>query len=164
MLRPAQLYEEQLKKLYTETWYDMSKIYYHGWCSSSDIIIQNNNSETHQFVSVDKKDNVIGYLSYSIDWASKCVYNIAIISLADKPNIVFAKDIKQAIDDIFFKYNLNRIYWLAYADNPAVRGYRNFIKKHGGKECGYQRQAVILLDGKLHDSVEFEILKSEYSK
>ena len=47
-------------------------------------------------------------------------------------------------------------------DNPAIRGYRNFIKKHGGRECGYYRQIARLQDGKLHDRVEFEILKEEW--
>lgn len=57
---------------------------------------------------------------------------------------------------------MNRISWFAYVENPAIRGYRNFIKKHGGRECGYYRQIAKLQDGKLHDSVCFEILASEF--
>ena len=63
---------------------------------------------------------------------------------------------------LFEKYRMNRIGWFAFADNPAVRGYRNFIKKHGGRECAYLRQISKLADGKLHDAVEFEILAEEF--
>ena len=57
---------------------------------------------------------------------------------------------------------MNRISWKAYVDNPAVRGYRNFIKKYGGRECAYHRQIARLQDGRLHDMVEFEILAEEW--
>ena len=59
---------------------------------------------------------------------------------------------------------MNRMSWCCFADNPALRGYRNFIKNHGGKECGYYRQVTKLQDGMLHDKVEFEILASEFKK
>ena len=57
---------------------------------------------------------------------------------------------------------MNRLEWTCYADNPAIRGYRKFIKLCGGVECGYRRQCVLLPDGKLHDQVRFEILKEEF--
>lgn len=38
------------------------------------------------------------------------------------------------------------------------------IREHGGKECGYRRQVARLMDGKLHDAVEFEILASEFKR
>lgn len=59
---------------------------------------------------------------------------------------------------------MNRISFRCYVDNPAIRGYRNFIRKHGGRECGYYRQNARLQDGKLHDSVEFEILACEFRR
>lgn len=51
--------------------------------------------------------------------------------------------------------------WWGYKDNPAIKGYRKFIKRFGGRECGYMRQTSKLMDGKLHDSVMFEILKED---
>lgn len=54
--------------------------------------------------------------------------------------------------------------WYCIADNPAIRGYRNFIKRYGGNECGYYRQCTKLQDGKLHDTVIFEIISSEFKK
>ena len=65
---------------------------------------------------------------------------------------------------IFEVYHMNRIQWCCYADNPAIRGYRNFVKRHGGRECGYYRQVSRLMDGKFHDSVQFEILADEFKR
>lgn len=68
------------------------------------------------------------------------------------------------IIDVFlvWDYTDTILSWCAFVENPAIKGYRNFIKKHGGRECAYHRQVAKLLDGKLHDNVEFEILASEF--
>lgn len=163
MLKPAQLYKEQLEKLQYETWYSEGSKYYNGSVGFNEIKLWDNNCDCHQFVSVDKDDNVIGYICYAVDWTAMSVCNFGIISYK-KGSIEFAKDLYKAICNIFEVYHMNRIEWSAYADNPAIRGYRNFIKKHGGRECGYCRQVTKLQDGKLHDSVQFEILAEEFVK
>lgn len=163
MLKPAQLYEKPLQKCMINTWYKPEYIYYHGGTGEYTLDLPDNNKNQHCFVSVDKDDNVIGYISYNVDWDAMSADNWGIISF-DKGNIEFAKDLYQAICDCFEIYRLNRISWFCYADNPAIRGYRNFIKKHGGRECGYYRQYIKLKDGKLHDSVSFEILAEEFKK
>lgn len=163
MLRPAQLYKEQLEIKNIESWYDPKNIYYHGGTGEYSINVPDNNAEVHSFVSIDKDDNVIGYIGYNVDWQAMSVDNFGMISF-DKGNLEFVKDIYKAICDCFEVYHMNRISWYCYADNPAIRGYRNFIKRHGGRECGYFRQYIKLRDGRLHDSVCFEVLASEFKK
>lgn len=163
MLLPAQLFAEELKLKNAATWYDTTRyMYWHGGCGASDIVLSDNTYENHQFVSVDKNDKVLGYISYCVDWNALSADRFGAVSF-DIGNAVVAKDLAQAIDDIFRKYHLNRVEWMCYTDNPAIRGYRTFIKKCGGKECAYYRQVTRLLDGKLHDAVSFEILASEYN-
>lgn len=161
MLKAAQLYKEELSKLYLETWYKPENIYYTGWTGDSVPEVPDNNYDSHHFVSVDKTGKIIGYISYCISWISMSADRFGIISF-DKGNIEFVKDLYNAICDLFEKYQMNRVSWSCFVDNPAIRGYRNFIKKHGGIECAYYRQVAKLQDGKLHDSVEFEILASEF--
>ena len=162
MLLPAQLFAEELKLKNAATWYDTAHyMYWNGDCGSSDITLSDNTYDNHQFVSVDKDNKVIGYISYAVDWTSLNADQFGAISF-DIGNVIVAKDLAQAIDDIFHKYHLNRVQWFCYADNPAIRGYRSFIKKCGGRECAHYRQVTRLLDGKLHDAVSFEILASEY--
>lgn len=163
MLRPAQLYAEELQRKNTESWYRPENIYWNGGTGDSGIELPNDNYDSHCFVSVDKNDNVIGYISYNVDWSAMSADRFGMISY-DKGNLEFAKDLYRAICNLFEVYHMNRISWCCYADNPAIRGYRNFIKKHGGRECGNYRQIARLQDGKLHDSVQFEILAEEWRK
>lgn len=161
MLKTAQLYAEKLQRANTESWYKPENIFWNGGPYDSGINLYDNNNECHQFVSVDENDNVIGYIGYAVDWAAMSCDRFGIISF-DRGNLEFVRDVYTAVCNIFEVYHMNRIEWHAYADNPAIRGYRNFIKRHGGRECGYYRQSSKLQDGKLHDSVHFEILAEEF--
>ena len=163
MLKAAQLYDQELQEQNLQAWYKPENIFWNGGTGDSQINLPDNNYDTHNFVSVDKDDRVIGYITYAVNWNAMSADSFGAISY-DRGNIEFAKDLYMTICDIFEKYNLNRMSWWCFADNPAIRGYRNFIKKHGGKECGYCRQIAKLQDGKLHDSVLFEILAREFKK
>lgn len=163
MLKPAQLYIDQLTTADVATWYDMSSIYWHSGTGCTQINVSDSTHEIHQFVSVDKDDRVIGYITYSVDWCARSVYQMGMVSY-DKGNILFIKDLLQCIHNIFHVYNLNRIEWYSYADNPAIDGYRKFINKYGGREVGMLHSVAMLMDGKIHDSVIFEILKSDIKR
>lgn len=163
MLKPAQLYKEKLQEENIKAWYKPENIFWNGGSGDSQIDIREDNYDCHQFVSVDKDNNVIGYIGYSVDWAAMSAWQFGIISYR-KGSVEFARDVYKAVCNLFEVYHMNRIQWCAYADNPAIRGYRNFIKKHGGRECGYYRQAARLQDGRLHDCVNFEILAEEFKK
>ena len=99
-------------------------------------------------------DNLIGYISYNVDWASMSADRFGIVSFGEG-NIEFAKDVYCVICELFEKYHMNRISWFTYVENPAIRAYRNFIKKHGGKECGYYRQVAKLQDGKITIGIDY---------
>ena len=163
MLKPAQLYKEKLQEENIKSWYKPENIFRNGGPADSQINILEDNYDCHQFVSVDKENNIIGYIPYSVDWSAMSADKFGIISFK-KNSIEFAKDVYKVVCNLFEVYHMNRISWCAYTDNPAIRGYRNFIKKHGGRECSYFRQIARLQDGKLHDSVNFEILAEEFRK
>ena len=44
------------------------------------------------------------------------------------------------------------------------KGYKKLIKKFGGKQVGKLTQNTRLLDGKLHDTVFYEIFREDYLK
>lgn len=163
MLKPAQLYREELQKKYVECWYKPENQYYSGWTGMQIPDLPDNCYDTHDFVSVDKDNNVIGYISYCINHVSLSVDRLGIISFK-KGDLTFGRDIYESICNIFEAYGMNRIEFFAFADNPAVKAYRNFIRKHGGRECAYKRQCARLQDGKLHDAVIFEILAEEFKR
>ena len=90
MLKPAQLYKEKLMEESINSWYKPENIFY------SDIgdglpEIPDNNYDGHHFVSVDKNDDVIGYICYSINWPVMSAYGFGIISFR-KGSLEFARD------------------------------------------------------------------------
>lgn len=159
MLKAAQLYVSELNAKMLEIWYDPEYVF----CTRCNccLSLSDNNYKNHEFVSVNKDGDIIGYISYKIDHEIRGANDIIIISF-QKGNIEFIKDVHIAIYNIFNKFNINRVQWYCFADNPAIAGYRKFIKKYGGVECAYFRQDSMLQDGKLHDSVIFEILRDEF--
>lgn len=161
MLRPAQLYAEKLAEAQVNTWYNPKYMYYMGGTFSEASELGGDNRNTHNFVSVDKDDEVVGYISYYVNWESMSAKNLGIIGFGDA-NVLFAKDVYEAISNIFTVYHFNRLSWFCIADNPAIKAYRRLVKMYGGRECGYHRQATKLQDGKLHDVVDFEILACEF--
>lgn len=163
MLKTAQLYTTELTEKMYKTWYDPKYIYYHYAPGNCLIDLPQDNFHTHDFVSVDEDNNVVGYIAYNVNYTSMSAEYWSIIGFTEC-SIIFAQDIYLAICNAFDKFNMNRIEWSCIADNPAIRGYRNFIKKHGGTECAKFRQSIKLQDGKLHDIVYFEILKEEFRR
>lgn len=162
MLKPAQLYKEQLSAALFATWYDLKYQFYNAddYCFVPDF--QNSNEQDWQFVSINNDNNLLGYISFRADrktmaamWWGAVSFHIG--------DIRFIRDLFELVCDAFYKYGFERITWICVDDNPAVSGYRKFIKRHGGRECGYYRQSIRLMDGKLHDEVIVEILKSEFS-
>ncbi len=161
MLKPAQLYREELQEKRIGTWYDPAYIYYNSGTGGDEIDLPDNSRDQHCFVSVNGSGEAIGYISYDIDWAAMSAGQFAIISF-QRGNALFGRDVYRAICDLFDVYHLNRVEWFCYADNPAYRGYSRFIKNHGGKECARYRQCAKLADGELHDAVGFEIMAEDW--
>lgn len=165
MLKPAGLYEDELKLLDMEVCYgNMKYQYYYGdpFYSTLNITGDNGGCEGYHFVSVDEKDNILGYIGYSVDPVSKTAKYWGAKSY--KTSIIFAQDCLKVIDDVFCKFNLNRIEWFCYADNPATRGYDKLVEKYGGTRAGYLHKERMLADGELHDTIIYEIMRENYLK
>lgn len=160
MIAPAQMYETELKQLYYNTFYDSKYMYYRGCWGTSELQIPNNSYDSHAFAIIENNE-VIGYVTYAINFASKVVNGFGIISF--KPSVCFGKDLLKIIDDIFNKYNMNKIEFRAYLDNPVIRHYYKFAEKFGGRLVGILKDTVILEDGELHDEVMFEMFKRDYN-
>ena len=161
MIKPAQLYAEELKRLYCETWYDSKYMYYRGYPGSQRLQIPDNCYENHNFAILED-DEVIGYIAYSINWHARVAYNFGIISF--KPSLTFGIDLRKIIDDIFNEYKMNKIEFCCIGGNPALKHYYRFIEKFGGREVGVYKQSVVLLDGELHDEILFELFRDDYLK
>ena len=159
MLKPAQLYKNELQRKYIDRWYDISAQYYVSGAERNALDIPDDPDNRCYFACVNHLDNVVGYFSYSIDWQAHSVARIGLISFVDVPNILLINDVIKHIKSLFANNNIRRVEWGAYEDNPAMRGYEKLAARFGGRKIGTYRQCCMLLDGKLHDFSVFEILK-----
>lgn len=162
MLKNAKLYEDRLKPIILEHQYELAQNLACGGTGGNTPGYPDNNYDSHHFVSVDGEDNILGVCGYEIDWASRVVTSIYILSYSDAPRPLFGRDILKMIDDIFYKYNLNKIEWSVYSDNPAINAYKKFCKRYGGREVGTLYQHILLMDGKIHDTTLFELTREKY--
>lgn len=159
MLVPAQLYKEELRNKIISTWYSLEYQYY--WQSyNQEPNFDDNNLYGRQFAFVED-DKVTGYFSYSIDNSSKSLYNMGLLSF-EKPNYHFIKAVTSHIKWLFDEKIIDRIEFFAYEDNPAIKGYDKMAERFGGKRAGKFTRSQKLYDGKLHNTIMYEILREDY--
>ena len=116
-----------------------------------------------QMVSVDKDNNVVGYLCAYTDRQSNKVSGIAAINFYDL-SITFSKDFYIFLSDLFTKYNFNKIEWRVVIGNPAEKMYDRIVSKYGGNIIGIQRQSTMLQDRTLCDEKFYELFREDYIK
>ena len=164
MIGIAQEYYDQIRDKVIHTWYDPKYMYYAGGPGDFVPELPVDNYSSHNFVSLNSCNEVIGCISYAIKWDTMSVEDLSILCFSDNTSEgnIFLKDTLKIINDIFYKHSMNRIEFWCYDDNPAIRGYRRFIKKAGGREVGTFKEVAKLQDGRLHDKTFFEILHSDW--
>ena len=160
MIKEAQLYRDELNRLFIKTWYDKKYQYFYDGFGRSEWQIPDNCYYERQFVSVNEYGRILGYIAYSYDQNSKSARDFGIICF-DEFSPEYAYDVLLVIYDIFFKFGLNRVEFRCFSDNPVRKSYRSWIKRYGGREVCNLRQTTLLMDGNLHDSTIFEVLTDD---
>jgi len=163
MLEYAKKYEEQLRQLFFDIAFD--PFYQFQQCSTNRGVFKlpEDTWENNHFVSMYDKE-IIGFISYQIRRADNLIDGLHIVHFkCKKPhNYIFGKDILTAIKDIFEKYGFNKINFCVVIGNPIEKTYDRLVKRYNGRIVGIKRQEVRLLDGKLYDMKEYEILAADY--
>lgn len=75
---------------------------------------------------------------------------------------VFGKDVMTAIRDIFEKYRFNKLNFTVVRGNPVEKTYDKLIKRYNGRIVGIKEQETKLIDGRLYDVKEYELLAERY--
>jgi hypothetical protein len=160
MLDMAQKYTEELKLKLANISYDLKyQFYTGGW--STEYQPSKDNWNKFEFVSVDSKGNVIGYMSYDVDRNSNLASCLHIINFSDN-KITFGRDVSQVIDDIFIKYQFRKLEYGVYVGNPIENTYDKLTTRYGGKIVGTKQKTTKLLDGNLYDFKMYELFREEY--
>lgn len=163
MLDLALNHEDELRKLFRTTWFSEKYMFYSGCNWYNEFSINNNNTDTaHQFVSLDKDGEIIGYIAYYIDREDNVVTNLGIINFRDDNKPTFGMDVGTTLRDIFEKFHFRKVMFYCVVGNPIESTYDSMIKKHNGRIVGIFKEEVRLFDGKYYDKKLYEILSKEY--
>lgn len=91
------------------------------------IKLINDSKRCHEFVSVDKENKVIGFIRYLI-YDDKA-FDLEIISFEHNSSI-FARDLIEAVYDIFDVFSLNSVSGAFSFAHPLLPKYLSLMKKH----------------------------------
>ena len=163
MLKLAYKYSDDVISKYLESLEDEHFKYFNttGWNEYN--IINNDNFNNIQYVSVDNNDNVIGIIFFEVNRYTKVVTNIGIINFEKRNNITFSKDVLKAIDKVF-SIGFNKMEWNVVTENTrAMNIYDKFINTYGGLEVGILHE-TIMIEGKMYDKKLYELSKSNWTK
>lgn len=164
ILKIAYPYQDKLNKVWQSIVYqDKYKYYNNGNYWYYKIELNDSSWEKIQMVSVDKNDNIIGYLTASICRPCNLVSGIGAINFCDL-NLTFSKDFYTFLMELFTKHNFNKIEWSVVIGNPAEKMYDKIIDKYGGRVVGIRHESTVLQDGTYCDEKEYELFKRDYLK
>lgn len=95
MLDVAIKYQEQLEKLQYNIWFNDKYKFWNNDTYYDAMKIDDSTWERHQFVSI-KDDNVIGYISYSVNRRCNYAYGLSIMNFTDD-KMTFGMDLGQTL-------------------------------------------------------------------
>ncbi len=161
MIQPAQLYTTELKVKFWEIAYE-DKYMFANDGYIDDYKPSDSTWNGHEFVSVDKENNLLGYIRYYINQRTNNCSGLCVTNFGD--SITFARDLFKIIDDIFCKYKFNKLKYGVFIGNPIEKTYDKLTKKYGGRVIGIAEKDSKLLDGNYYDYKSYEIHREDYLK
>lgn len=161
MLKLAKPYEEELNKLWYDTWLVPKYKYVHG-SYFNPITVSDDCSEHEQHAcirEVDGQQEVIGY----IDLCYYRLLNTVSINVAVNftDDLLFAKNLVELFHSLF-RRGTRKVIWCALANNPVIKSYTRLCTKFGGKIEGILREDCLTWDREFEDTIMFGVLKSDY--
>lgn len=162
MLDVAIRYQDQLIDKFRSVWLKERYKFWTGTSYFDDWQPINSTWVDHQFVSI-RNGEIIGYIGYVINRADGDIaHNLNIINFEDEPSMTFARDLGQALMDIFEKYNFRKLNFCVIVGNPSEKAYDKMIKRYGGRVVGYRKENARLFDGKYYDEKLYEVMREDY--
>lgn len=163
MLDVANKYSEEIDELMMNTWYDEKYKFFYATNYRDKFGVKENNWDSHDFVSINKNGEIIGFIGYNIDRPSDYVSGLEIINFSNDKT-TFGKDVGEVLTNIFTKFNYRKIEFSVVVGNPIEKSYDKLIHRYGGRIVGIYKQHVKLIDNKYYDEKMYEIFRDDYIK
>lgn len=161
MLDVAINHVETLQSKFRQMWFQDKYKYWNYFPYFTDFEVSQDSWNKHQFVSLDKNNEIIGYIGYEINRSAYNCDSLNIINFTDDP-IIFGVDLRQALKDIFEKFKFNKLNFSVVIGNPIEKAYDKIIAKYGGRIVGIQAKEAKLFDGEYYDVKLYEIQRESY--
>jgi RimJ/RimL family protein N-acetyltransferase len=155
------IYKSKIEDMYKDTFYDEKYKFFHDDNYRDGRELPDSDWQRRTFVSLDNNGNILGIISYSFNRCADFVSNFGIINFSDN-KVVFGRDVAQAFEEIFTKYNHRKITFSVVVGNPIERSYDRLMEKYGGRIVGTYKQHVKLIDNKYYDSKLYEIFREDF--
>lgn len=155
MLVPAILYREALEKAFEKELYTESHFLYNGYAHCNTIPEISVEDNLYQFAMVDRKDKLVGYLSYRVDPSSDSVSQFGLYSF-DRGNPLMGMDLFKEMERLCKVFR--RIEWRMIGGNPVKKHYDKFCAKHNGNAVRLH-DACRDADGNYRDLYIYEIVR-----
>ena len=161
MLDLAIKHKEELQKKLVDTWFTDKYKFVHANTYCEEEKIEDDTWNKHQFVSVDKDGNVIGYIRYNVSRSDNSCHGLCIYNFSDN-KATFGMDLGRALQDIFDKFKFRKLTFCVVIGNPIEKSYDKMIKKYNGRIIGTWRKEFKCYDGEYYDKKSYEILREDY--
>jgi hypothetical protein len=164
MLEYAKKYEDKLRELFFDIAFDPFYQFEQMAVYRDTFELPKDTWSANNFVSV-YDGNILGIVGYQIRRIENAVNGLYIAHFGGPQaagHYIFGKDIITAIKDIFEKYRFNKLNFTVVRGNPIEKTYDKLIKRYSGRIVGVREQETKLLDGRLYDVKEYEILAERY--
>ena len=162
MLKPAIQYADVVPKMYQAIWFEDKYKYYNYNSYWHTFSIEDKTQDWHEFVSINNKGEVIGYIHYYVNRVTLNCTNFGAINFTDDP--AFGKDLLQVIKDIFERFNFHKLTFGVVIGNPAEKSYDRLCAKYGGRILCVEKEETKLEDNKYYDVKRYEIMREDYLK
>lgn len=163
MLELAIKHKDKLQVLFNNTGQEDRYKFFRSYEYVDEMKIDDSTYNKHQYVSINKSGNIIGYIGYSVQRTARVISSLVIINFTDE-KIAFGLDVRQAFEDIFCKFNFHKLEFSVIVGNPIEKQYDRIVKKFGGRIVGTFKDSCVLFDNNHYDIKYYEILKSDYTK
>jgi len=163
MLDNAYKYEDKIRELFYNVWYDPKYQYYFYGDTHSVFKLDKENGDKYcrRFVSLNKEGEVNGYIGYGVDRGCNMAIGFGAINFSeDKTG--FGRDLAQCIDDIFTKFQMNRMEFSVVIGNPVEASYDRLVKKIGGRILCVRHDVTLDMAGNYCDDKTYEIMRKDY--
>lgn len=164
MIVPAVLYKEEIEKEFQKLAFTDRLMFYDGSIENAPHEI-NLQADWYNQAIINEEKELIGYLSYRVDWYAKTVYNFGLINFKGGPAKTITNAVREVIKQIL-SYKPHRIDFRCVGSNPAKKRYIKickFIENNYNFKFNYlpMTDAIRTRQGNWVDCIVFELITKE---